>query len=599
MAYSPPIAELQFSLLQGTSAVTRGGGALDEDLLAAILEQAGSVASDVLLPLDKILDRSGATYSLGKVTTAAGHRAAYDQFIGGGWSALSLPSQFGGQDLPLALNAACLEMWHAGSIGFTMGLLLNMAAAETLHAHGTAALQQTYLENIATGRWGATMAITEPNSGSDLSEIRTRAVERADGSYAISGTKIFISYGEHDLTENIVHLVLARHDDAPEGTGGLSLFLVPKMVPQADGSLQPNDVQCLGIETKIGLHGSPTCTMAFGAGEAATGWMIGAPNRGLACMFVMMNRARLAVATQGVGIAERAFQMSYEYAAARLQGRINTEDQQQVPLIRHADVKRSLMKMRTLAAAGRCLMLAAADAIDAARGADTQTERTDNQALADILTPVAKGFCTQAGVDAADLAIQVHGGAGYVEESGVPQLWRDARVTTIYEGTNAIHAIDLLTRGIAGRNSARFNALQEEFVTIASRLANNPEQDLSHLGQVLSDACADLSAAVEVSQATLKTDRHAALAGATPLLEIVGLVAGASYLAAILDTCPPGHPLRARLRENFVFFALQLLPQTGALLAMISAGRQSLAGVFHEFDKPVGVRARGSNAFDG
>ncbi|MCZ4292238.1 acyl-CoA dehydrogenase [Hoeflea alexandrii] len=599
MSYSPPIAELQFSLLNSTRALTHGGGSLDEDVLAAILEQAGSFASDVLLPLDKVLDRSGASYASGRVTTASGHRDAYAQFTGGGWSALSLPSQFGGQDLPLTLNAACLEMWHAGSIGFTMGLLLNMGAAETLHAHASATLQQTYLENIATGRWGATMAITEPNSGSDLSGIRTRAVEGADGSYAISGTKIFISYGDHDLTENIVHLVLGRLDDAPEGTSGLSLFVVPKLVPLADGGLQPNNVQCLGIETKTGLHGSPTCTMAFGAGEASTGWMIGGPNRGLACMFVMMNRARLAVATQGVGIAERAFQMSYDYAASRLQGRIDARDRQQVPLIRHADVKRNLMKMRSLAAAGRCLMLAAAEAIDAARGAGSQIERASNQALADILTPVAKAFCTQAGVDAADLAIQVHGGAGYVEESGVPQLWRDARVTTIYEGTNAIHAIDLLTRGIAGRNGAHFDGLQEEFGKIASRLAENQDHDLSRLGRALSKACADLSAAVELSRATLKTDRHTALAGSTPLLELVGLVAAASYLAAILEKCPAGHPLRTRLRENFVFFALQLLPETGALLAMITAGRQAFSGVFHEFDRPVGVSAAGSNAFDG
>jgi len=443
MTYRAPVADIAFALKHaaGLKAALAEGlyGDLDEATVDSVLEEAGKFATDVIAPLNAVGDKFGTPFKDGKVTMPPGWKEAYTSWAAAGWNGLASPADFGGQELPHAVNAACIEMWNAASMAFGIGPVLTMAAVDALHAYGSDDLKQKYLAKLISGEWMGTMQLTEPQAGSDVGALRSRAERAADGSYRITGSKIFITYGEHELTDNIIHFVLARLPDAPAGTKGISLFLVPKFMP--DGSR--NDVRAHSIEHKLGIHASPTCTMVYGDNGGATGWLIGEEHKGMLCMFTMMNRARLAVGVQGVAIAERALQQALAYARER--------KQMGKAIIDYPDVKRMLLTMRGLTGAARAIAYATGVALDRSIRAKDETARRKAHELASLLTPVAKAFSTDIGIEVASLGVQVHGGMGFIEETGAAQHYRDARIAAIYEGTNGIQALDLVTRNGAAR----------------------------------------------------------------------------------------------------------------------------------------------------
>ncbi len=479
--YAPPVEDTLFYLEQCAGLIgNQTEGKVDRDLARAILTEAGRYAAEVLVPINGELDRNGARHDGNGVVTGPGHKAAFDRFIKDGWVGLSLPQKWGGQGLPPALYSAALEFWHTGSLGFAMGNLLTVGAVETIEAHASEELKVQYLPRLVSGAWTATMAPTEPAAGSDLAAVKVRATPCGDGSYAVSGTKIFISYGDHDLTDNILHLVLGRLPDASAGSRGLSLFLVPKNVPE-NGGLTPNNVECVGIEEKVGLHASPTCVMRFGEGGDSRGWLIGQPHNGLMAMFTMMNNARMAVATQGVAASEWAYQKSLEFARDRRQGKAASPLAQTEPgIIAHPDVQNMLLTMRALASAGRSIVLELGDAIDRARKG-----KRSAQAKANLLTPVAKAFCTDSGTQSGSLGIQVHGGMGVIEETGIAQVWRDVRVTTIYEGTNGIQALDFVGRKLATIPEEEVIGLVRGFSDVARNLTRSDSEAEARAGRQL------------------------------------------------------------------------------------------------------------------
>src|ERR1700722_2367406 len=451
MTYRAPVADIAFALKHAARfAAAREDGIydLDDETLGAVLEEAGKFATDVIAPLNRVGDLHGTPFKDGVVTTPPGWKAAYTSWAAAGWNGLASPEPWGGQGLPAAVNAACIEMWNSASMAFGIGPVLTMAAINALAQHGSEALQQTYLPKLVSGEWMGTMQLTEPQAGSDVGALRSKAERAADGSYRITGSKIFITYGEHDLTDNIIHFVLARLPDAPPGTRGISLFLVPKFLLNADGSPGArNDVRAHSVEHKLGIHGSPTCTMILGDEGGAVGFLIGEENAGMARMFTMMNRARLAIGVQGVGIAEAATQQALAYARDRKQGRTpGMKATESAALIAYPDVKRMLLTMRALTGAARAICYSTAMALDRSeRSADEAARKAAHDRLS-LLTPVAKAFSTDIANEVTSLGIQVHGGMGFIEETGAAQLFRDARIAAIYEGTNGIQAIDLVTR---------------------------------------------------------------------------------------------------------------------------------------------------------
>ncbi|MFL5162353.1 MAG: acyl-CoA dehydrogenase, partial [Microvirga sp.] len=555
MTYRAPVSDIVFTMrhVAGLDRAMADGvyGDLSADLSQTILEEAGRFANDVIAPLNREGDKHGATIKDGVVTTAPGWKQAYKAWTGAGWNALPGPLDYGGQGLPTLLNSACVEMWNSASMAFGIGPILTMGAIEALIAHASDDLKSLYLEKLVSGEWTATMNLTEPQAGSDLAAIRSRAEPSGDGTYRITGQKIFITYGEHDLTDNIVHLVLARLPDAPAGTRGISLFLVPKFL--SDGTR--NDVRCHSIEHKLGIHASPTCTMIFGDNGGAIGWLVGEENRGLACMFTMMNNARLAVGLQGVAIAERAYQQALAYANERRQGRAFGAAEGMSPIAVHPDVQRNLLTMKALTAAARAICYMTAEAIDRAHLEEDPARRKKANERASLLTPVAKAFSTDIGVEVASLGVQVHGGMGFIEETGAAQHFRDARIAPIYEGTNGIQAIDLVVRKlplsggetvraqIASMRATVARLLKEStpaFGATAPRLRDAIEsldRATGFLLQAVSsnaqgEALADLDEATRFLQALLADGKaDAAMAGATPYLRLISLAAGGAYLA--------------------------------------------------------------------
>ncbi|MGP0093708.1 MAG: acyl-CoA dehydrogenase [Xanthobacteraceae bacterium] len=537
MTYQAPVTDISFALKHAAGlrrAINDGlYGDLSEDLLDQVLGEAGRFASEVIAPLNAIGDRHGTPFRDGVVTTPPGWKEAYRAWAQAGWNGLAAPEKWGGQGLPQALNAACIEMWNSASMAFGIGPVLTVGAAEALAAHGSEALKRAYLGKLVSGEWMGTMQLTEPQAGSDLALIRAKAERAGDGTYRISGQKIFITYGEHDLTDNIIHFVLARLPDAPPGTRGLSLFLVPKFLLKADGSPGPrNDVRAHSVEHKLGIHASPTCTMVYGDQGGATGFLVGEEHRGLACMFTMMNLARLSVGLQGVAIAERATQQALAYARERRQGReAGAHDGAAAPIIVHPDVKRMLMTMRALTRSARSISYATAIAIDRAeRAADERARRTAHE-RASLLTPVAKAFSTDIGIEVASLGVQVHGGMGYIEETGAAQHFRDARIAAIYEGTNGIQAIDLVTRKLPlSGGTAVQTYLDELRRTVAAIKATN-DPAFGATGARLGEAVDGLDRATQWMRAQLGTAAQSALAGATPYLRLFGHAAGGCLLA--------------------------------------------------------------------
>jgi 3-(methylthio)propanoyl-CoA dehydrogenase len=535
--YAAPLADMRFVLthLAGLHEVEQLPGCeeVSPDLVDAIIEEAGKFAGGVLSPLNAVGDREGARFAGGTVTTAPGWREAYRHFVEGGWAGLSGEPEYGGQGLPALLSAAVNEMWKAANMAFSLCPMLTAGAIEAILARGDAALRDAYLPRMMSGEWTGTMNLTEPQAGSDLSAVRTRAEPADDGSYRITGQKIFITYGEHDLTDNIVHLVLARLPDAPEGVKGISLFVVPKFLISPDGALGArNDVRCVSIEHKLGIHASPTCVMAFGDAGGAVGYLVGEPHRGLEIMFIMMNAARFAVGLEGVAIAERAYQQAVAYARERVQGVDGaTRSGARVPIIRHPDVRRMLLLMRSQTEAMRALAYVVAGQVDvAARHADAQV-RTRTQAFVDLMIPVIKGWCTETGIEIASLGVQVHGGVGYVEETGAAQHLRDARITTIYEGTTGIQANDFIGRKVARDNGAAITALIGDMRTVAGTCEASSDGDIQHIGTLLAFGADALQAAVEHLLSIYTQDMHAALGAATPMLMLAGVVSGGWQMA--------------------------------------------------------------------
>jgi len=584
MTYRAPVNEMLFTMrnVGGLERAIDNGiyPDLSTDLVENILQEAARFSTDVLAPINRSGDRHGAQLRDGVVTTAPGFKEAYQAWIGAGWNALAGPAEYGGQDLPLLLNAGCSEMWNGACLAFGVAPLLTFGGVEALAAHGCEDLKQRYLSKLVAGEWTATMNLTEPQAGSDLSAIRTRAEPCGDGSYRISGQKIFISYGEHDLTDNIVHLVLARLPDAPKGTRGISLFLVPKVLP--DGSR--NDVRCSNLEHKLGIHASPTCTMIYGDAGGARGWLLGEENRGLACMFTMMNSARLSVALQGVAIAERACQDAVAFAGERRQGTSSTHNGNgMVPIIEHADVRRMLATMRSLSNAARAICYATAAAIDRSHRCQESADQQAASECAALLTPVAKAFATDIAVEVASLGIQVHGGMGFIEETGAAQHLRDARIPSIYEGTNGIQAIDLVTRKLAMSGGKTVFAQIDVMRQIARRLADADCTSLQAAAVPIAKAVDSLERATRFMLGALAQNAtEEALAGATPYLRLFatahgGALLGTSALAAHQAMSGgDNHSANAGRLQLARFFADNVAPSAQGLADVVIGGAASL-----------------------
>jgi len=521
MSYQAPLKDMRFVLreLAGLEEVAKLPGYQDAtpDTVDAILEEASKFASEVLDPINFSGDREGSKYADGAVRTPKGFQDAYRKFCEGGWNALPFEAEWGGQGLPRLVSTPVQEMWKSSNMSFSLCPLLTQGAIEALLLRGSDPLKQAYLPKMVEGKWTGTMNLTEPQAGSDLAMVRTKA-ERAGDHYLVSGQKIFITYGEHDLAENIVHLVLARTPDAPEGVKGISLFIVPKFVPNKDGTPgKRNTARCASIEHKLGIHASPTAVMVY---DKAVGYLVGEENRGLETMFIMMNAARFAVGLEGVAIAERAFQRALAFAKERLQGRDLVGGGAAVPIIRHPDVRRMLMLMKSQAEAMRALAYTTAAALDFAH----KTKSKTHQAFVDLMIPVVKGWCTETGIEVASLGVQVHGGMGFVEETGAAQYLRDARITTIYEGTTGIQAMDLVGRKIAREGGATAKAWTAELKKLDGQLGAHPEIRKALADGVKAvDECVDFIVGAK--------DPRVQFAGAVPFLKLMGIVAGGWQMA--------------------------------------------------------------------
>jgi alkylation response protein AidB-like acyl-CoA dehydrogenase len=536
MPYRSPVADILFSLkavadLKGM--IGRGlAGDLDWEAVTSIVGEAGRFATEEIAPLNRPGDVNGARYENGVVTTPPGFADVYRRWAEAGWNGVSAPADYGGMGLPHAVNVACTEIWNGASMGFALCPLLTEGAVGALKSYGSRDLLERYLAPMVSGRWTGTMNLTEPQAGSDLNAVRTRAERADDGSYRLFGQKIFITYGEHDMAENIVHLVLARLPGAPAGTRGLTLFLAPKFLVNADGSLgERNDLRCAGIEHKLGIHASPTCVMVYGDADGARAWRVGEENRGLHAMFVMMNAARLAVGTQGVAIGERAYQQALEYARERRQGRGMNGGDGMIPIIGHADVQRMLMTMKANVHAARGICHLTGISLDLASHAETADERLAAGNRAALLTPIAKAFSTDIGDEAASLGVQVHGGMGFIEETGAAQHMRDSRIAAIYEGSNGIHGIDLVQRKLplAGGETVRNEIAGVR--RVASDIAGRGGAGFGATAARLAEGADALGESTGLMLDWLAADQTSALAGASLYLRLFGLTLGAACLA--------------------------------------------------------------------
>ena len=528
--YTAPLKDMRFVLneLAGLSEVAKLPGCEEAtpDTVDAILEEAARFASGVLDPLNRSGDQEGSKWSDGEVRTPKGFRDAYRQFAEGGWNALPFEPDWGGQGLPKLVATPVDEMWTSANMSFSLCPLLTQGAVHALALRGSEALQQTYIPKMVAGEWTGTMNLTEPQAGSDLALVKTKAVRNADH-YLISGQKIFITYGEHDLTQQIVHLVLARTPEAPEGTKGISLFVVPKFLVKPDGSLgERNGARCASVEHKLGIHASPTAVMIY---ENAVGYLVGEENRGLETMFIMMNAARFGVGLEGVAIAERAFQRALAFSKERLQGRDLAAGGKTVPIIRHPDVRRMLMLMKSQTEAMRALAYVVAAALDFANRDPDGERRKKHQAFVDLMIPIVKGWSTETGIEIASLGVQVHGGMGFVEETGAAQYLRDARITTIYEGTTGIQAMDLVGRKIAREGGATAKAWLGELKAFDTELARSGNADIQSLRAQLAAGAQALGDCVQFVVA--EKNPLAAFAGAVPFLRLAGIVAGGWQMA--------------------------------------------------------------------
>src|SRR5437868_4515171 len=536
MTYTAPLADMRFALGEvaglGKVAQLPGYEHATDDTVDAVLEEAAKLAGNGLAPLNREGDKVGATLENGVVRTAPGFTGIYKEFVDGGWNSLPFDPEFGGQGMPWLLATTVQEMWQAANMGFGLVLLLNQGAIDAIHHHGSPDQKAAYLPKMISGEWTGTMNLTEPQAGSDLGQLKTRAIKNGDH-YLITGQKIFITYGEHDLTENIVHLVLARTPDAPAGVRGISLFIVPKFLPEAEGKPgKRNDLRCVSLEHKLGIHASPTCVMSFGDDGGAVGWLVGEEGRGLSYMFTMMNNARLSVGIQGLAIAERAYQQAAAFAKTRVQSKDDGSPKPEpVPIIHHPDVRRMLMTMRAQIEAMRALGYYTAAGIDGAlKHPDKETARK-TQDRVDLLIPIVKAWFTDLGNEIASVGVQIHGGMGFIEETGAAQHLRDARILPIYEGTNGIQARDLVGRKITKDGGETMLGLVAEMRTLVPELKQAPGDDLAAVAAAVAASADALEDATKWVAQAAKTDLVNALAGSVPFLRLAGTALGGWLLA--------------------------------------------------------------------
>ena len=587
--YSPPLDDMKFTLKEVVNVNSLSElPAFNEvglEALDSLLDEASRFFNEVISPTNRTGDLEGSLLNDdGSVSTPSGFREAYAQYVDAGWGAISFDPEYGGGGFPWLVGIAVTEMLTAANMALSLNPMLTQGSIHALTAHGDQEQKLAWLPKLITGEWAGTMNLTEPQAGSDVGALTTKAELQDDGTYKITGQKIYITWGEHDLTENIVHLVLARTPDAPPGTKGISLFIVPKFIINDDGSIgEENDIKCLSIEHKLGIHASPTCVLQFGDDGGATGYIVGEENSGMRYMFTMMNQARLAVGLEGLAVADRAYQQALDYALERMQGRrADTPKGESVPIIDHPDVRRMLMTMKAYIEAMRCMIYLNAKSIDIAHHHPDEDERTRGHELTDLLTPLSKSWCTDLGNELTSLGIQIHGGMGFVEETGAAQHYRDIRIAGIYEGTNGIQAIDLVGRKLSMRKGDVVRELLLEINETASELHS---ADLKGIARPLEDAVKDMQAATEwlIEKGGASTDDG--LAGATPYLRMFGTTVGGWLLAKSalqakkqIDEGNDSEFLQAKI-ETATFYAEQLLPQVSGLLPATVSGAQSLYAI--------------------
>jgi len=591
MTYKAPLKDMLFDIrhLANIDQVAQLPGFEDAgfETAQAVLEECAKFNEGVLAPLNRAGDINPSSFQSGKVTTTPGFKEAFRQYAEGGWQGLQHPTDFGGQGLPKTIGAACGEMLNSANMSFALCPLLSDGAIEALLTAGSDELKAIYLEKLVSGQWTGTMNLTEPQAGSDLAMVRSRAEPQADGSYKVFGTKIFITYGEHDMAENIVHLVLARVSGAPEGVKGISLFVVPKFMVSADGSLGArNDVHCVSIEHKLGIKASPTAVLQFGDHGGAVGYIVGEENRGLEYMFIMMNAARYAVGVQGIAIAERAYQKAVNFARERVQSRpVDGSISASAPIIHHPDVKRMLMTMRAYTEGCRAVACVAAAAYDAAHHHPEADVRKQNQAFYEFLVPLVKGYSTEMSQEVTSLGVQVHGGMGFIEETGAAQYYRDSRILTIYEGTTAIQANDLVGRKTARDGGQTANGIARQIQATESELLKQGSPDALAVARRLKAARLAFVDVVGFVAANTKASPNAVFAGSVPYLMLAGnLVAGWQMARALLVA--QGELARgvdaAFMQAKIVtarFYADHLLTQASGLRDSIVEGADSVTAL--------------------
>lgn len=594
--YRAPLRDMQFVLreLAGVEEIAKLPGYEDvTDVLDAILDEASTFATEVLGPLNQSGDKEGCTWNDGVVTTPKGFKEAYKSFAQAGWIGLPVSAEHGGQGLPQLLLGPTLEMWNASNIGFANGPLLNQGAIEAIEQFGSDEQKHTYVTKLVSGEWTGTMCLTEPQAGSDLAQVRTTATPEGDH-YRIKGQKIFITFGEHDMAPNIIHLVLARLPGAPEGTKGISMFIVPKVLVNADGSLgERNDVKCAGIEHKMGINGNPTCTLNYGeSGEGAVGYLVGEENRGLEYMFVMMNAARFSVGVQGLAIADRAYQHAVEYAKERIQFRdAASRDPKPVAIIKHPDVRRMLLWCKSNIEAMRALAYVTAASLDYAAKAEDETVRKEHRAFVELMIPVVKGWLTENSQVVASTALQVFGGMGYIEETGIAQQYRDVRITTIYEGTTGIQALDLIGRKLIRDMGASATKVLKQIGKFAKELEASENPEVKALAQPLADATKALGETAQWIGMNAMGDLRKAFANSVPFLNFFGIVAGGwqlfrgAKIAAEKLAAGDADPFFTAKIQTATFYAHNVLTQYAYLQKQIVEGSGDvMAGSDEMFD---------------
>tara|TARA_B100001063_G_scaffold240852_1_gene266715 strand:- start:134 stop:1909 length:1776 start_codon:yes stop_codon:yes gene_type:complete len=560
---------------------------LDDNFIETLLNEAAKLADNSIAPLNQSADKAGSILNNGNVSTAPGFKEAYKELVNSSWGTLSGLKDYGGQGLPKTIAVMIQELWNTSCMSFSLCPMLTQGAVEAISHHGTENQKKEYLPRLLTGEWSGTMNLTEPHAGSDVGALKTSAKKNSDGSYSIKGTKIYITYGDHDMAENIIHLVLARIEGAPEGNNGISLFIVPKFIKnQETKEFEKNDLQCIGLEDKLGIHASPTCVMSFGENVGAKGFLLGKENRGLACMFTMMNNARLNVGMQGVGIAERSLQQSLEYSKERRQGRhYNGKSENSVNIIEHPDVLKMLIKMEGLTQASRAICYDNAIAIDLAQNHKDNKIREKYQLKADLLTPISKSWATDIGVKVTSLGIQIHGGMGFIEDTGVAQYYRDSRIAPIYEGTNGIQAIDLVTRKLKISDGLAVKNFLDEIKETSKKCSEKNDNDFIIIANNLNNAITEIEICTEkLLKWTKENKLRSVLFSASDYLELFGITAGSHYLSrgALSEKNINSKSLLAR-KELALFFSTQILVNSKALSSSICSSSQNLENFLEDF----------------